>query len=177
MNSSGNSILPDREPVDRPACIKFSPAINRSAIPIFIATILLAGCVNDSSNLGLTNTEIEDKQASHEQKFVAAKCNSANRLKPSNLASEMLNRKFMAYSEIEAKLTPENKEKILGNLQLQASKLQELDQQLNSQCVAYSTCEYQSGSTKQDCSSQKHKFLDAEKQVVKFTKDVEKIKL
>ncbi len=142
-----------------------------------IAAITISGCVSESGTGALTSTEIEAKQTSHEERYVAGKCNSANRLSSSNRASEILNSKLTLYSENEAKLDAASRDKIVANLQAQGTKLTELDQQLKSQCNSYSTCEFQASTTKQDCSIKKSKFREVDKQMLKFAKSLEKIKI
>lgn len=78
-----------------------------------IAAITISGCVNKSGTGALTSTELELKQTSHEERYVAGKCNSANRLSSSNQASEILNSKLTLYGENEAKLDAASRDKIL----------------------------------------------------------------
>ncbi len=150
---------------------------SRAASWTIIAAITISGCVNETSTGALTSTDIEAKQTSHEERYVAGKCNSASRLSSSNHASEILNSKLTLYSENEAKLDAATRDKIIANLQAQGTKLTELDQQLKSQCTSYSTCEFQASTTKQDCSIHKSKFRNADKQMLVFGKSLEKIKI
>ncbi len=142
-----------------------------------IAAVAISGCVNESGTGALTSTEIEAKQTTHEERYVAGKCNSANRLSSSNHASEILNSKVTLYSENEAKLDAASKDKIIADLQAQGTKLTELDQQLKLHCNSYSACEFQASTTKQDCSINKSKFRDADKQMLKFAKSLEKVRV
>ena len=140
------------------------------------STMILAGCVNDNSTSALTNTEIKAKQSTHEQRHVASKCNSGDRLGSSNVASQAINNKFTEYSQNEASLSPERKSAIVASLQSQGAQLEALDQNLNAQCIAWSTCEFQAFTTKQGCRNEKFKFIDAEKQMKKFVSQIAAIK-
>lgn len=140
-------------------------------------SFLLAACVNDTGTSALTNTSIQTKLDTHEQRHVASKCNSADRLKSSNLASEALNAKYTTLGSAETALAPQQKSEIESKLQAKGTQLGALDQDLNTQCVSWSKCEYLASTDKRSCSSQKHKYLDADKQMVKFYKQVTAIKV
>ncbi len=143
---------------------------------VFVAGALaLSGCVADNSTSALTNTEIQEKLSSHEQRHVASKCNSANRLSSSNSASSALNDKLTLLEEASATMDAAKKQALSTKLQSYGGQLQPLDQNLNNQCVTYSACEYQAASTKQSCSAQKHKFQDAEKQMVTLTRQISQV--
>jgi hypothetical protein len=157
--------------------LKCSRNIVKSAGWLIIAPVLFAGCVNTLGTSSPKTSELESKKASHEERYVAGKCNSAERLKNSNLASQALTTKYTAYNVNENKLDVAKKEKINTDLQTQGAKLQELDLELKTQCTAYTACEFQASTTKQDCSVQKSKFLDADKKLVKLTKNVNKIRI
>lgn len=144
---------------------------------VTICVFVLAGCVNDSSTGALTSTQIQSANLSAEQTHIANQCNSASRLKSSNLASAALNNKFTAYSKIETSLAPERKSEIVTELQSQGASLETLDSNLNNLCNAWSKCEYLALTVQQNCAGSKHKFLAAEKQMVNFATRVNKIKI
>jgi len=141
--------------------------------------LFLASCVNTNNNAttALTSTEIESRQLSHEEKFVAGKCNSSNRLQASNIASTALITKYTAFSQNEAGMDAAKKEKINSDLQDHSTNLQILDEDLTRQCRAFSACEFQASTNKQSCSIQKAKFADAEKKIANYTKRVERLKV
>ncbi len=147
------------------------------AIALLALTSLLAACVNESGTSALTSSEIQVKIDSHEQRHVASKCNSSDRLSNSVLASETLNGKYTLYSENEAQLSPERKSEITAALQSQGSQLAALDSDLNAQCVTWAKCEYQATSTKQNCEVVKHKYRDADKRMLKFIKQTSAIRV
>lgn len=144
-------------------------------IGVLCGSLLLAGCVSDTSTSALTSSDIQAKETSHEQKFVSTKCNANGRLITSTRASEALTAKIAAYNQVEATLAPDRQQQILGQLQSQGIQLQTLDTNLNAQCVSYSTCEFQASTNKQSCTRQKRSFLDAEKQMAKHAKTISKI--
>lgn len=148
-----------------------------SGIFILAGAALLAGCVNDSGTGALTSTEIQAKQTSHEERYVAGKCNSANRLSSSNTASEALTSLLTAYSQAEAGMDPAKKADITATLEGHGQALESHDQNLKSQCISYSICEYQAGTTKQNCSTDKHKFIESERQMLKLAKQIAKTQI
>ncbi|MCF6321393.1 MAG: hypothetical protein L3J32_06445 [Rhizobiaceae bacterium] len=141
--------------------------------------LVLAGCVNSNNDAttALTSTQIESKQLTHEEKYVAGKCNSANRLQASNVASSALIAKYTAFSQNEAGMDAAKKETINSDLQDHSTNLQILDEDLTRQCQAYSACEFQASTNKQSCSIQKAKFAEAEKSIASYTKRVERLKV
>ena len=155
---------------------KYSNTVMHAAT--FAALVLvLSSCVNENQTGALTSTEIQGKLSSHEQRHVASKCNSANRLQFSNGASEVLNEKFSTFEAASAGMNAARKEAVSAKLQSYATQLQSLDQELNAQCVSFSACEYQASTTKQSCSTQEHKFLDVRKQVMSLTNQISKIQI
>ena len=160
-------------------CLK-SKCLRTSVIilPAIISmSLFLTACVNDTGTSALTNTSIQTKLDTHEQRHVASKCNSADRLKNSNLASEALNAKYTTLGSTETALAPQQKSEVESKLQAQGTQLQALDRELNSQCVSWAQCEYQASTDKRSCASQKHKYQDADKRMVKFHKQVSAIKV
>lgn len=144
---------------------------------VIICAFVLAGCVNDGGTGALTSTQIQSANLNDEQTHIAKQCNSANRLKSSNMASAALNNKYTAYSNIETSLAPERKSEIVSELQSQGASLGTLDSNLNTLCNTWSKCEYLALTVQQNCAGSKHKFLAAEKQMVNFATRVNKIKI
>lgn len=143
---------------------------------IIVAAVSLSACVKEPGTSALSNSDIKAKQSSHEERYVAGKCTSANRLSSSNRASETLNGKLITYSENEAKLDDATKGNIAASLQAKGKELTELDHLLKVECKTYSTCEFQASTTKQDCSTQKAKFMKADRNMLKFGKSLAKLK-
>lgn len=143
---------------------------------IIIAAVTMSGCVSETGTSKLSNSDIKAKQLAHEDKYVAGKCTSANRLASSNRVSETLNGKLINYSENEAKLDTATKGNIAASLQAKVKELTELDHLLKVECKTYSTCEFQASTTKQDCSTHKAKFMKADRDMLKFGKSLAKLK-
>ena len=143
---------------------------------IIIAAVSLSGCVKDTGTSALNNSEIQAKQLSHQERHVASKCNSANRLSSSNRASETLNNKLTIYGQNEANLDAAAKNNIIASLQAKGTELTTLDQLLKAECQSYSACEFQASTTKQSCTTQKAKFREADKKMLKFGKSLESLK-
>ena len=146
-----------------------------TALVIAGCGILISACVNESSTSALTSSDIQAKESSHEQRYVAGKCNASARLISSNRASEILTAKYSAYSKNEASMAPDRKQSVLENLQAQGTQLQVLDKELNAECVNYSTCEFQASTNKQSCSRQERSFAKVEKNMRKLSKKIERI--
>ena len=143
---------------------------------IVIAAMSFSGCVKEPGTNTLTNAEIQAKQVSHEERYVAGKCTSANRLTSSNQASEALNRKLTAFSENQTSLDAATKANITASLQAKGKELTELDHLLKVECKTYSACEFQASTNKQSCSTQKAKFMKVNRDMLKFGKSLEKLK-
>ena len=148
-----------------------------SIVAIALVAIVLGGCVNSLNNVKTEEVKNEPKPISAEQRYVGGECNSAKRLKGLNLASEALNIKYSTYVEKKGSMDTATQGKLLELLQERGNQLQAFDQELKPLCQAYAACEYQAITTKQGCSTFKIKFLETNKKIDKFTKQVKKIKI
>lgn len=141
-----------------------------------VASIYLTGCVNEPKTSALKSAEITQKQTTHEERYVAKKCVSADRLRSSNTAGNALNSKLTELSSAQG-LSEQARTTHTQALTTHAQTLQTLDENLKAQCISYSICEFQAGQTKQDCSTPKHKFLDAEKALTKLASTISSMKI
>lgn len=140
-----------------------------------IVALISAACVNDATTDTLKPTVAESAQTSQKERYVASKCVSSDRLKSSNIASEALNGKFIAFSQKQDTLAKAKQEQIVEQLQGEGAALESLDSRLKAECGHFSACEYQASIDKRGCAVERAKFDEVVGEIGAFTKKINAI--